>query len=171
MAKGDFAKQQYSTLPPWAKGAIAVGVLAVIGVVGYTIYKKLKDTTSGKASGDRQEDRGWNKEFDNLNTNPSTKATMSQAQMLAFATTLFTAMDGYGTDEDTIAGIFKQMKNNADFAGVSAAYGVRELSSGRMNPEPNYKGGLSGALASELSQSWKDIINKDLASRKITYKV
>jgi len=171
MARGDFAKQQYTTLPPWAKGAIAVIVIGGIALAGYKVYKMIKNVGSGKTQGDRQEDRGWNQEFDNLNTNPSTKATLSKAQMLAFATTLFTAMDGYGTDEDTIVGVFKNVKNNADFAGISAAYGIRELSSGYLNPEPNYKGGLSGALASELSQTWKDIINKDLASKKITYKV
>jgi hypothetical protein len=171
MAKGDFAKASFMNLPPWAKGVIAVGVLGIVGYVGYKLYKGIIDQASGKAAGDRQEDRGWNKEFDNLNTNASTKATITQAQMLSFANSLHAAMDGYQTDEDGIVAIFKQLKNNADFAGVSAAYGVREVSSGKWNPEPNFKGGLSGALSSELSQYWRDLINKDLASRNITYKV
>jgi len=171
MAKGDFAKASFMNLPTWAKGVIAVGVLGAVGFIGYKIYKSIESRTGGKPAGDRQEDRGWNKEFDNLNSNASTKATITQAQMLALATKLFTAMDGYGTDEDAIVNVFKQIKNNADFAGVNAAYGVREVSSGRFNPEPNYKGPLSGALTSELSQYWLDLINKHLASKNITYKV
>jgi hypothetical protein len=142
-------------------------VLLVIGA--YVAYRIVKGVV--KATPQREEEQAGMNELDILNLNSATKQKITKQQAESFANVLFTAMDGYGTDEDTIAGVFKQMKNNADFAGISAAYGVRELSSGRMNPEPNYKGGLSGALASELSQSWKDIINKDLASRKITYKI
>jgi hypothetical protein len=172
MAKGDFAKQQFTTLPTWAKGVIAVAVIGGVAFATYKFYKLIKDTSGGKAAGDRQEDRGWNKEFDNLNSNPNTKATLTQAGMLAAANALHAAMDGYATDEDAIVSIFKnQVKNSADFAGVSAAYGIRELSSGTWNPAPNFKGTLAGALSEELSQYWKDLINKDLASKKITYKV
>ena len=167
MAKGDFAKAGFMSLPPWGKGVLIVGGL---GLTGFIIYKIVK-AASGEQKGNRQEDRGWNKEFDKLNAEPATKATITQAQMLAFAGTLFTAMDGYQTDEDAIVAVFKNLKNDTDFAGVSAAYGTRKVSSGRFNIEPDFDGTLSGALTSELSQYWKDLINKDLAARKMTYKV
>lgn len=170
MAKGDYAKKEFTTLPGWAKGVIAVVIVGGVSFVAYKLYKGLKDKTSGKAKGDRQEDRGWNKEFDKLNSNPSTKATMSQAQMLSYANSLHTAMDGLGTDEDAIIAVFKNVKNDADFAGLSAAYGTRVVNSGIWGFS-DYNGSLSGALTSELSLYWKDIINKNLASKKVTYRV
>ena len=171
MAKGDFAKAGFMNLPPWAKGAVVVGGLALTGFIIYKVVKKAKDTLSGKAKGDRQEDRGWNKEFDKLNGEPATKATITQAQMLSFANSIHTAMDGYQTDEDAIVAVFKNLKNDTDFAGVSAAYGTRVVSSGKWNVAPDFNGTLAGALTDELSQHWKDLINKDLAAKKITYKV
>ena len=169
MAKGDFAKESFKGLPDWAKGVIAIAVVGGIAFIAYKLYKKGKDIKEGK--GNRQEEKGWNKELDELSSNPATKPTLSQAQMAAFANSLFIAMDGYATDEQGIISIFKNVRNNADFAGINAAYGIREISSGRFNPEPNYKGNLIGGLASELSQYWRDEINKDLASKKITYRV
>jgi hypothetical protein len=79
-------------------------------------------------------------------------------------------MDGYGTDEEQIYGVFKNIKNDADFAMIQNAYGIREISSGAWNPEPNFKGTLSGALTNELSASEKDVLNNILAQKKITYR-
>lgn len=166
--KTDFAKQSFTGLPPWAKGVIAIGLLAG---TAYIVRKLMKAPGEIKAGqGNRQEDKSWNQQFDKLNTNPATKATIDKAQMTSYANSLFTAMDGYGTDESGIMRIIDSLKNDADFAGVSAAYGVREVSSGAWNPEPNYKGTLSGALASELSASWVSALNATLAKKGIKYK-
>ena len=80
-------------------------------------------------------------------------------------------MDGYGTDEATIYSVFSKFKNAGDFALVMNAYGVREISSGAWNPEPNFKGTLIGALTSELNVENKTKINKILASKKIPNRV
>lgn len=169
-----FIKKSYMNLPPATRGLVTlVGVGVGIYIV-YKIYKSISGTLTGEVTQQQagaREDRGWASEADALNQNPATKATISKAQAQSFAQSLFTAMDGYGTDENAIIGVFKNLKNDADFAMVSNAYGVREISSGAFNPEPNYKGSLSGALTSELSQGWKDEINKILASKKIKYRV
>lgn len=171
MANGNtqFAKDSFMGLPPWAKGAIAV---AIVGGIGYLIYKTVK--LPGQIQEDkskREEDKGWNQEFDKLNSNPATKATLTKAQMSSIANKIHTAMDGYGTDELGIVAAFKQIKNNADFAGVQAAYGIKTVSSGRLNPEPDFRGPMIAALTSELSQYWKDLINKSLTNKKIKYQV
>jgi len=169
-----FLKKSYMNLPPATRGLITlVGVGVGIYVV-YKIYKSISATMSGEVTPQQagaREDRGWASEADSLNQNPATRSTISKAQAQSYAQSIFTAMDGYGTDEDTILGIFKNIKNDADFAMISNAYGVREVSSGAYNPEPNYKGSMSGALTSELSQWYKDELNKILAGKKIKYRV
>lgn len=164
-----FAKQGFLGLPAWAKGIVAV---AVVGGVAYAVYK-ISKTAKGisENKGNRQEDRSWNKVFDQLNSNPATKATLTREQFITLANQAHGAMDGYGTDEDTLKRIFWQLKNDADFAGLSAAYGIRELHPGTglgwlVDP---YKGSLSGALTNELGVANVMEINKLLASRKIKY--
>lgn len=169
-----FLKKSYMNLPPATRGLVTLVGLGVGIFVVYKIYKSVAGTLSGEVTPQQagaREDKGWASEADALNQNPATRATISKAQAQSFAQIIFTAMDGYGTDEDAIIGVFKQLKNDADFAMLSSAYGVREVSSGAWNPEPNYKGTLSGALTSELSQSYKDEINKILAGKKIKYRV
>lgn len=169
-----FLKKSYMNLPPATRGLVTLVGLGVGIFVVYKIYQSVSGTLSGEVTQQQagaREDKGWATEADTLNQNPATRSTISKAQAQSFAQSLFTAMDGYGTDEDAIIGVFKNLKNDADFAMVSNAYGIREVSSGAWNPEPNYKGSLSGALTSELSQSWKDEINKILAGKKIKYRV
>jgi hypothetical protein len=169
-----FLKASYMNLPPATRGLVTVvGVGLGLWVV-YKIYKSLADTAGGVVSPEKagaQEDRGWNKDIDKLNQNPATRATITQAQASSFAASLFAAMDGYGTDEDRILNVFKQLKNDADYAYVQSAYGVREISSGAWNPEPNFKGTLSGALSSELDSDYVAKINKILADKKISYRL
>lgn len=169
-----FLKKSYMNLPPATRGLVTLVGLGVGIFVVYKIYQSVSGTLSGQTTPEQasaREDRSWASEAEKLNQNPATKSTISKAQAQSFAQTLFTAMDGYGTDEDAILGVFKNLKNDADFAMVQNAYAVREISSGAWNPEPNFKGTLSGALTSELSQSYKDEINKILAGKKIKYRV
>lgn len=171
---GGFIKKSYMNLPPATRGLITVVGVGVGLYIVYKIYQSISGTLSGEVTQQQagtREDKGWAAEADRLNQNPATRSTITKAQAQSYAQSIFTAMDGYGTDEEAILGVFKNIKNDADFAMISNAYGVREVSSGAWNPEPNYKGTMSGALTSELSQSWKDDINKVLAGKKITYRV
>jgi hypothetical protein len=171
---GNFLKQSYMNLPPATRGLVTVVGVGIGLWIVYRIYKNLQETRSGVVTEDRaamQEDRGWSRDIDNLNQNPVTRATITKAQAASFASSIHAALDGYGTDENAIFSIFRYLKNNADFAEVANAYGTREVSSGRFNPEPNFKGSMSAALTNELSSSEKAKINKILASKKITYRV
>lgn len=169
-----FLKASYMNLPPATRGLLTVVGVGIGIYVLYKVYKSIANTAGGVVTpekGGAQEDRGWNKDIDKLNSNPATRATITQAQASSFASSLFAAMDGYGTDEDRILNIFRQLKNDADYAYVQSAYGVREVSSGAWNPEPNFKGTLSGALSSELDSDYVARINKILADKKISYRL
>lgn len=161
--------KSFQGLPPWAKGAIAIAAVGGTIYIAYKLFKSSGDWKKGQ--GAREEDRAWNQEFDTLNSNNSTKATKSKAELDAMANKIWAAMDGYGTDEDTILSTIKQLNRNADFAGLQAAYGIREISSGKLNPEPNFKGNLIAALSTELDEDWKKKINYVLELKKIKYRV
>ena len=165
MKANNFAKEQFSSMPGWAKGVIAIGILAGVGFVVYKVVKGVKD--SGKTKGSRKEDNAVNNDLDKLIT-AGKGPTMNQSQMIGFANQLFQAMDGYGTNEESIISIFGKVKNEADVLGIIKSYGIKDLSSGRFNPEPNLKGTLREHLSAELSQYWMDALNKVMAIKKIS---
>ena len=155
-------------MPPWAKGAILVGgvVLAVYLVKKVvTIPQQIKD-----GAGSRDESKESYQEMDKL-VSSGAKATISDSQASAIANQLVTAMDGYGTDEDSILLAMAKIQNDLDFLKVKNKYGIREISSGRFNPEPNYNGNLGGALHSELSVYWTNLINEVMKRKGITYSI
>jgi len=169
-----FLKKSYMNLPPATRGLVTIVGVGVGLFIAYKIYKSISGTLSGVEtveSSSAKEDRGWAAEVDKLNQNPATKATIGKAQASSYAAKLFAAMDGYGTDEDAIISVFNNLKNDADFAMVMNAYGVREISSGAWNPSPNFKGTLSGALTDELDTEWTTKINNILAAKKVKYRV
>ena len=42
MNTNNFAKEQFSSMPGWAKGVVAIGILAGIGFVAYKVIKGIK---------------------------------------------------------------------------------------------------------------------------------
>ncbi len=62
-------------------------------------------------------------------------------------------MDGYTTDVPAVYAAMAKIRNDADWLSVQKAYGIRELSSGTLNPSANFKGTLSQALTEELSKN------------------
>lgn len=158
-------EKTFSGLPDWAKGVIAVTVVAGIG---YGIYKvsKFKAKTKTQEGAKDQVKTETTELAQSQKTKPAT-LTKSQAESIANA--CHVAMDGFGTDEDQLVAQLKKIKNNSDFLLVSTSYGVKTVSSGHLNPEPDFVGTLSGALHNELKQSWLDKINKDLKTKGIKY--
>lgn len=160
-----FAKESYTGLPGWAKGVIAV---AVVGGIGYLVWKLIKAPgTLRDGMGNRQEDRAWTNEAESLGQN----ATLSKAQLLSIANKLFAAMDGYGTDEAAIYEAFRQLKNDADFAGLQAAYGIRTISSGSWSVASDFDGNLTAALTDELDSTERQKVNYILSTKKIKYRI
>lgn len=150
-------------LPPMAQTVL---VVAGVGLVALAIYK-LSKIKKGEGKGDRTEDRELNKEFYDLKKDPKTAPTLSKGELAQMANNIFAAMDGYGTDEDTIMRELKKVKTDGDFVGLQNAFGIREISSGRFNPSPNFKGTLTAALTDELSDYWIKEINSGLKRRGI----
>jgi hypothetical protein len=82
-----------------------------------------------------------------------TKYTYGAQQYLNFAESLYTAMDGVGTNEAGIKRVMDQMKTYDDVLALIQAYGKRKWSKWEiwdLNPKPLT---LAEALESELSAS------------------
>lgn len=94
--------------------------------------------------------------------------TMSEAKFKEIADKIFIAMDGYGTNTDTIINQFSLLKNNDDVMSLIAAYGIKDISSGKYNPIPDFNGNLPEALANELSQTQISELNSILVKSGIT---
>jgi hypothetical protein len=161
----------FKGLPTWAKGTIALVVTA--GVVtsvyfGIRGIKKLIQNIDNKNNKD--EVNASEDELTRLNKNSSTKQKMTKVQAESFANAIDTMMNGYGTDSQGIKDIFYKVSNDADVLAIINAFGVRTISSGNLNPEPDFKGTLSGALREELNSDWINLINKVLSDKKITYR-
>jgi len=157
----------WTRMPLWAKGIIVVGGVYVAYKLGKNLLSKTRFDPITRDSS--QELDGWNNQY--IRDNAQNKATLSPAEMKAIANSIFRAMDGYGTDEDSIISDVKKCKNNADWSGVNAAWGKRTISSGNWNPAPNLSNAtLSEAITDEMSQYWKDEMNKHLSKVGITYR-
>jgi hypothetical protein len=164
-----FAKETFTGLPQWAKGVIAVAILGGVAYGVYAITKTLKGAKENRD--DKEEQKGWDSEEEQILKDPKRKATLSSAQLRAMANKIFSAMDGYGTDEEAIVSVIRSLKTDGDFVGLQKAFGIRTIDSGYLNPAPNFKGTLNAALTDELSNYYKQRINKILSNKKIKYRV
>lgn len=92
--------------------------------------------------------------------NTGQKQTYLDSQYSSYADALYTAMDGIGTNFDSIMRVFGAMKNDLDVAKLIAAFGIKE----------DYN--LSEWLADDLSEflGEPEKLNKLLASKGITYR-
>jgi hypothetical protein len=121
----------------------------VILIGGYLVYKYLKGGGSSSGLG-------------------SSDGLLSSNQINKISTDLFDAMDGYGTEEDTIFSSFEKIKTDADFDAVVKAFGTRTISSGRGNVfQSDYNGDLIGALKNELSSTEIEQLNSILQKNKV----
>lgn len=91
--------------------------------------------------------------------------TYSPAQMKAYANSLFTAMDGAGTQSKEVAKVFSAMKNDLDIYYLIDAFGTRAGSSWFATSSPE-------DLATWLqSDGETEAVNKILATKaKITFR-
>jgi hypothetical protein len=158
-----FAQKSFLGLPPWAKGVVAV---AVIGVVGYAIFKVTQKLGSTEEA-DRKEDNEVQQELQNeIKKKP---ATYADSQYRTFANTIETAGFDLGTDEDAIYSTFRKLKNNTDYLKLLTAWGkpnrtVYEWGVGRKMTLPQY-------IRWEMSDTEVKKVNDILQSKGITYRV
>lgn len=146
---------------------ILIAVGAVIGAI--VIIRALRGFTKKQDS--REEVREAYNELEDMNQNPATRQKITAFQAQQYANSIFGAMDGYGTDETAILGTFYKIYNDADFLAVSKSFGIREVSSGYLNPEPNMKGTMTQCLHSELDSTYRKKINNILKAKKIRFRI
>ena len=94
------------------------------------------------------------------------KATYTANQYKSMANNLFDAMDGFGTDTETIYTVFKKLQNDIDFIKLDAAFGVRTATDnlfGLMEAED-----LSGWIKDDLSQTEITKLNNQLRNQGIS---
>ena len=93
--------------------------------------------------------------------------------MKSIANKIEAALDGYGTRDLIIKNIFKnQIKNNADFAGVNAAFGIRTIQAPRgFGWMTGDERGTLSKVIQEADNSTIEYINKVMKSRGIKYRI
>ncbi len=152
-----------------AKAKIAL-LLAVVagGIAAFFIikrnFKNIKNTQDSK-----KEVSETNDVLSQL-AKDGKKGTIDGLKIQTVANSIFTAMDGIGTDIHGVYRAFANINNDVDMVNVIKAYGVRELSSGKFNPVPNIKGTLSQAITEELNSEEVQALNGMLANKGIKYR-
>ena len=102
----------YKDLPTWSKGVVAVGGLAVVVIVGYTVYKKIK--TSLDIRKNLEESESASDDLKDLE-NQGIKPTLNNSQIMTIINSLKDAMNGCGTTEQRVYDNFSKLNNDADF--------------------------------------------------------
>jgi len=148
--------QYYQSLPSWAKGTLAVAVIAGIGILGFVIYKNFKPRTKEQKELDKDEDT-----FIEQGQKPS----FPKSQYTAFADTIQQENLSFNTDEGKIYDIFKQMKNDLDIILLIEAFGERRPQFTLNNV------GLVPFLNEDLNSSEIGEINKILTAKNIKFRV
>lgn len=166
----------YNDLPNWAKGVIAVGGVAIIGIFGFKIYQDIKRKKDLKQAGQSADEA--NTELQNLNKQ-GIKPTITTTQATNFASSLVQAMNGCGTDENMINSVFSKMKNDADVYLLIKQFGVRYYTPcPASNPvsytkylfdDKAFGGDLASWLSYDLTSSEISKINSILSNNKIKY--
>ena len=142
------------------RGIITAAVVLVAVAVAMKFILPKKSMGGGNNSGGGNAGGGNTGGFSPVNTNLDYRSLANQ---------LFDAFDGYGTSEEKVKEIFKLLKSNNDYNALKAAYGVREVSSGRFNIfQSNFEGDLPATINDELDSDELTELNKILASNGLT---
>lgn len=154
-------------LPGWGKAIIFIGGGAVIVFVGYKVYQKVSEIKKQQEA--KEEVKDIRSDLKDLEKS-GIKKTLPDSAYSTEANKIFTAMDGWGTDNGAVASSLFKMKNDADMLALIDSFGVRTISSGRGNPEPDFTGTLPSAITHEMKRETIAEINKVLAKRNIKYR-
>lgn len=85
-------------------------------------------------------------------------------KMLPIANSLFDAMNGYGTGNNTIETELKKIKSKQEWDSLVRAFGTRTISSGTWNVfQSDFTGGLVECLQDELDSEETERVNQILS--------
>jgi thiamine pyrophosphate-dependent acetolactate synthase large subunit-like protein len=163
MAQGK-ALEVWSGLPPWAKGIIAVGGLAIIYFTSRSIIKSINKKK--KEQDDKDLLDATEREKRELERR-GIKQMVSNAQLEAYSQKLVEAFNDCGTTESSVYTVFNGLKNQADLMQLIKIYGTRGcLAQGEFG-DMNYS--LPRAIESELDTSETKKVNDILRKKGIDY--
>lgn len=178
----------YKELPPWAKGIVVVGGLAVIYFGGRSVFRKINQAKQAQDSKDSV--RGAENDVRNLQ-NTGLRASYSDTQYKTWANSLQQAFEGcdpsgnitWGADSPLgvvsvwstsgykVAEIFNQLKNDIDYLKLLTAWGVRTYDACGWWTGDVKDVDLSKAISDELTDRERSNLNKILSKKGIKYKV
>jgi hypothetical protein len=165
--------ERYYERQPGAVKVIAVAGIAALGYVVYRSIKKSEDIkqanqAAGLAAG----------ELGQL-AQQGIYPTLTDLAFEQMSQTITTAIDGCGTDEDAIFGVFNQLNNDADVRKLIVVFGVRYTQPCSITSPISYAmwlandeafgGPLNVFLRYDLSDSDISKINSILRSKGIAY--
>jgi len=158
----------FNSLPSWAKGTIAVAGTLTVLVGGYFAIRGIKRAVQSIKN--NSESRNVRGDLSDLNSNKTTKQTISDSQASGFASRVFVALNGNGTDESAIYDVFTNVKNDADVLAIIKAFGTKKLTNSLLWDTVVYEGGLAGAIQDEFDSSEIEKLNSILAGKDIKYR-
>ena len=129
--------------------AISVVVLVIVAIIILIVVKykgKLTDTIKNRELAESLDEE--------INQDD---ITLTQTQLNTFASSLYAAMDGAGTDEDKIYNVFRAMGTRSDVLQLIKTFGVKDGET------------LTEWLNGDLSSKEIDKINSILANNNINY--
>ena len=147
-------------------GIISIGVIAFLFLIAYKYLKTPTSSNSGNNGGGNN--GGGNNGGGNNNGGNQAPSNLSNDEINTISNDMFEAMDGYGTDEDTILSAFRKLKTNTDFDNLVSVFGTKTINSGTGNIfQSDFSGNLKECLRDELSDGWISDINSILSSNRI----
>ena len=164
-----FAKESFLGLPPWAKGVVAI---AVVGGIGYAVYKlsQLKQTDDEKS--DKDEANYQKNELEKEIKKKPLSYPLSQYK--TFANIIEEACNEEGTDEEAIYSTFRKLKSNSDYLALQIAWGnpTRFVTpSWYIFYTTGKNFSIPQLLRNDMSNSEISKVNKILSNNGIKYRV
>ena len=130
--------QYYQSLPSWAKGTLAVAVIAGIGIIGFAIYKKVKsiqEKAESNETADSAED-----EYIRLKKKGET-LSYPQTKYFSAASAIKNALDGCDSklgEEDAVDAVMNVVKKPIDWFYLVNVFGSRSIDDCGIGSETTY---------------------------------
>jgi hypothetical protein len=153
-------------LPGWAKGVIAITLVAGIGIGVYVGFRFVKKKLGSADFKDTIKD--GNSELVDLSK--VEKASFPDSTYSGWANSIFTMLTGCDAykNETAVTNILFQLKNSTDWLKLQKAYGVREMEGCWSS---DYQADLPTTLKKEMLETSISQINSVFASRKMKYRI